>query len=137
MLSKKSAADYDTQWIDPPAGGAGAVGPAGADGKSAYQIALENGFTGTVTEWLASLQGEQGPAGAAGPAGEQGQKGDKGDPGEQGPQGEPGTPGVTMEQVNEAIQTALEAKITCGTEDLEAGVSQLAPGTIYFVYEVS
>ena len=137
VLSKKSAADYDTQWIDPPAGGAGAVGPAGADGKSAYQIALENGFTGTVTEWLASLQGEQGPAGAAGPAGEQGQKGDKGDPGEQGPQGEPGTPGVTMEQVNEAIQTALEAKITCGTEDLEAGVSQLAPGTIYFVYEVS
>ena len=29
--------------------------PAGADGKSAYQIAVDNGFTGTETEWIASL----------------------------------------------------------------------------------
>jgi hypothetical protein len=35
-------------------------GLAGSNGLSAYQIAVENGFVGTVTEWLASLQGEQG-----------------------------------------------------------------------------
>lgn len=29
----------------------------GVNGKSAYQIALENGFQGTEQEWLQSLQG--------------------------------------------------------------------------------
>ena len=38
----------------------------GGDGKSAYEIAQDNGFTGSQEEWLASLKGE---------------KGDKGDPG--------------------------------------------------------
>ena len=32
----------------------------GADGKSAYQIAVENGFTGTETEWIESLKGKDG-----------------------------------------------------------------------------
>lgn len=31
-------------------------GPAGADGKSAYQIAVDNGFNGTEEEWLNSLK---------------------------------------------------------------------------------
>lgn len=35
-------------------------------GKSAYELACDNGFTGSVVEWLASLS-VQGPAGAAGP----------------------------------------------------------------------
>ena len=30
------------------------------NGLSAYQIAKENGYTGTETEWLASLKGEAG-----------------------------------------------------------------------------
>lgn len=29
----------------------------GADGKSAYEIACDNGFVGTEEEWLASLKG--------------------------------------------------------------------------------
>ncbi|WP_259424153.1 hypothetical protein [Bacillus velezensis] len=29
-------------------------------GKSAYDIAVDNGFSGTVEEWLASLKGEKG-----------------------------------------------------------------------------
>ena len=29
-----------------------------SNGKSAYEIAVENGFQGTVQEWLRSLQGE-------------------------------------------------------------------------------
>jgi hypothetical protein len=32
-------------------------GSVGADGKSAYEISLDNGFEGTESEWLASLQG--------------------------------------------------------------------------------
>lgn len=32
-------------------------GHQGIDGKSAYQVALEQGFSGTEQEWLSSLQG--------------------------------------------------------------------------------
>lgn len=36
----------------------GALGAVyGADGKSAYEIACDNGFVGTEEEWLASLKG--------------------------------------------------------------------------------
>ena len=49
------------------------AGPTGADGKSAYEVAQDNGFTGTETEWLASLKGE---TGAQGPQGEPGQAGE-------------------------------------------------------------
>lgn len=42
-------------------GGSGAgTGEPGQDGKSAYEIAVENGFEGTEEEWLSSLQGEDG-----------------------------------------------------------------------------
>ena len=37
--------------------GGGEQGLPGEDGKSAYQIAVDNGFTGTEVEWLASLKG--------------------------------------------------------------------------------
>ena len=35
----------------------------GVQGDSAYEVAVNNGFKGTETEWLTSLKGEQGPAG--------------------------------------------------------------------------
>lgn len=38
----------------------GIQGKTGADGKSAYQIAVDDGFTGTESEWLASLKGADG-----------------------------------------------------------------------------
>ena len=41
-------------------------GPAGADGKSAYELAVENGYTGTLEEWLAALVGEAGSPGQNG-----------------------------------------------------------------------
>ena len=44
-------------------------GSGGADGKSAYQLWLDAGNTGTVTDFLASLVGAAGADGAAGPAG--------------------------------------------------------------------
>lgn len=37
------------------------IGP-GQDGKSAYQVAVDNGFEGTEEEWLESLKGEDGTA---------------------------------------------------------------------------
>lgn len=36
------------------------AGGAGKDGKSAYEIAVDNGFEGTEEEWLESLKGEKG-----------------------------------------------------------------------------
>ena len=54
----------------------------GIQGRSAYEIAVANGFEGTEAEWLASLKGEKGDIGPQGPEGEKGDKGDKGDIGE-------------------------------------------------------
>ena len=42
------------------------VGAKGEDGKSAYQIALDEGFEGTEAEWLASLKGKDGTNGVDG-----------------------------------------------------------------------
>ena len=42
--------------------------PTASAGESAYQLAVNNGFTGTVSEWLDSLKGEQGEAGTGGGA---------------------------------------------------------------------
>ena len=41
----------------------GGGGGSGTAGKSAYEIAVDNGFVGTETEWLESLKGEQGDKG--------------------------------------------------------------------------
>ena len=95
----------------------------GKNGKSAYEIAVESGFTGTKEEWLESLKqkpkieikngywyvdgistgvkatgdkgdtGSQGPKGDKGETGSQGPKGDKGETGSQGPKGETGDTG--------------------------------------------
>jgi len=83
-------------WIDLSPG---IVGP---DGLSAYQVAIAEGFNGTVTEWLDSLQGEQGI------------QGPKGDTGDQGPQGIQGIQGIQGEQ---------------GIQGIGAIVSTSAPST--------
>ncbi|MFC8171196.1 hypothetical protein [Streptomyces sp. NPDC057325] len=88
-------------------------GSVNADGKSAYELALAQGYEGTVTEWLASLvgpegaqgnpgptgpqgpQGAQGPAGSAGPAGADGTQGPQGVQGDDGPAGPTGPQGPT------------------------------------------
>lgn len=44
----------------------GGGGGSGAAGKSAYEIAVDNGFVGTETEWLASLKGADGKDGENG-----------------------------------------------------------------------
>ncbi len=46
--------------------GTGPQGPAGADGRSAYEVAVGNGYKGTEKEWLASLKGADGKDGVGG-----------------------------------------------------------------------
>ncbi|MEA9920769.1 YadA-like family protein [Xanthomonas campestris] len=58
-----------------PGSGSGNPGPRGADGLSAYEVALTNGFQGNESDWLASLKGE---SGAQGPAGNDGVDGTAG-----------------------------------------------------------
>ena len=86
----------------------GVKGDDGASGKSAYELAEENGYSGSESEWLASLkgakgdkgekgdqgpQGEQGIQGLQGPQGIAGAKGDKGDTGATGEKGDKGEKG--------------------------------------------
>jgi len=77
----------------------GTNGDDGDDGLSAYQVAVNNGFVGSESAWLASLQGE---------------KGDKGDPGDDGLPGAPGTNGtdasVTEENVRAVVDDVYLAK---------------------------
>ena len=56
----------------------------GADGKSAFEIAVENGFIGTETEWLESLKGSDGKDGTDGTNGQDGKDGIDGAPGTDG-----------------------------------------------------
>lgn len=49
-------------------------------GKSAYELALQDGFVGTQAEWLASLEGATGPTGDDGAPGPQGDPGSGGSP---------------------------------------------------------
>ena len=59
----------------------------GPEGKSAYDLAVLDGFSGTLEEWLDSLVGATGATGPQGPAGATGPQGPQGI---QGPQGEKG-----------------------------------------------
>ena len=62
----------------------------GADGKSAFEIAVENGFIGTEAEWLESLKGKNG---IDGQPGKDGIDGTNGQDGKDGIDGTPGTDG--------------------------------------------
>lgn len=53
----------------------GEKGDAGADGKSAYEVAVANGYSGTQAQWLASLKGADGAPGKDGSAGKDGKDG--------------------------------------------------------------
>ena len=53
----------------------GANGEKGTDGKSAYQIAVEQGYQGSESDWLSSLKGDKGNTGAKGNPGQDGADG--------------------------------------------------------------
>lgn len=54
-MTGEQAYTLSKQYIRDSLNGAGAI-----KGKSAYEIALENGYSGTEAEWLASLNGKDG-----------------------------------------------------------------------------
>src|SRR5690625_4072444 len=81
----------------------GPKGDPGADGASAYDIAVADGFSGTESEWLASLEGPKGDPGEQGPQGEQGTKGDKGAKGDPGADGADGAAGASATAVAAAV----------------------------------
>lgn len=87
-----------------PQGPIGEKGDTGANGKSAFEIAKDNGFIGTEEEWLLSLKGPKGDIGEVGKEGPQGPIGPKGDQGIQGPQGEPGIQGAVGPQGEQGLQ---------------------------------
>ena len=86
-------------------------------GKSAYEIAKENGFDGTEAEWLASLKGATGAPGTNGKDGENGKTPYVGENGNwyigaddtgkpsRGAKGEPGQDGVTPTFSIESVET--------------------------------
>ena len=56
----------------------GANGEKGTDGKSVYQIAVEQGYQGSESDWLSSLKGDKGEKGNTGAKGNPGQDGTDG-----------------------------------------------------------
>lgn len=74
--------------IDGKNGANGQDGVNGSDGRSAYEIAVANGFIGTEVEWLESLKGSDGRDGIDGKDGADGQ------PGKDGIDGDPGADGT-------------------------------------------
>ena len=104
----------------------GANGEKGTDGKSAYLIAVEQGYQGSESDWLSSLKGDKGEKGNTGAKGNPGQdgadgksayaiavehgyedseekwllslKGEKGDTGERGEKGDTGLQGERGER---------------------------------------
>ena len=70
------------------------AGANGKDGRSAYEIATENGFVGTVAEWLESLKGRNGIDGKDGLPGKDGKDGADGLPGKDGTNGKDGRDGI-------------------------------------------
>ena len=58
--------------MDGQNGAAGQNGADGQDGKSAYQLAVDNGYSGTVQQWLDSLKGQDGSNGTNGANGNDG-----------------------------------------------------------------
>ncbi len=71
----------------------GRDGADGLDGKSAYEIWLSLGNSGTETDFITSLKGERGEQGLQGLRGEKGEIGLNGEKGEQGENGRDGVDG--------------------------------------------
>lgn len=90
----------------------------GAQGKSAYEVALDNGFVGTEEEWLASLvgpAGEIGPVGPQGVPGVPGRDGEQGLPGRDGIDGKPGKDGISPTATVESNSEGAVITITDAT----------------------
>lgn len=98
----------------------------GENGKSAYQIAVANGYSGTEQQWLLSLKGDNGTTGAPGQAGRDGNdgytpiknidyfdgiSGTPGTKGDKGDQGVPGQNGSDATITKSAVESVLTGQI--------------------------
>ena len=88
------------------------AGVDGKDGLSAYDIAKENGFVGTVAEWLESLKGADGQPGKDGVDGKNGIDGKDGKDGADGRDGVDGvSPDMSQYPTTSAVELIIQ-KIT-------------------------
>ena len=103
------------------------TGANGKDGRSAYEIAIENGFVGTVAEWLESLKGKDGidgkdglpgKDGADGLPGKDGTNGKDGLPGKDGRDGRDGKDGVSPDLTNYLDTDAVKALVQDAVQPL-------------------
>ena len=100
------------------------TGANGKDGRSAYEIATENGFVGTAAEWLESLKGKDGidgkdgKDGADGLPGKDGTNGKDGLPGKDGRDGRDGKDGVSPDLTNYPDTDAVKALIQAAVQPL-------------------
>ena len=85
------------------------TGTNGKDGRSAYEIAIENGFVGTVAEWLESLKGRDGLPGKDGADGLPGKDGTNGKDGKDGRDGKDGvSPDLTNYPDTDAVKALIQ-----------------------------
>ena len=82
------------------------TGTNGKDGRSAYEIAIENGFVGTVAEWLESLKGRDGLPGKDGADGLPGKDGTNGKDGRDGKDGV--SPDLTNYPDTDAVKALIQ-----------------------------
>lgn len=101
-VGTESEAIFDFTLPVTDTGSGGGTGTPGKDGRSAYEIALDNGFVGSEKAWLESLKGADG---AQGPQGEQGIPGV---PGEKGADGATGAKGADGKAATVKIGTVTE-----------------------------
>lgn len=103
------------------------TGANGKDGRSAYEIAIENGFVGTAAEWLESLKGMNGVDGKDGLPGKDGKdglpgkdgtNGKDGLPGKDGRDGRDGKDGVSPDLTNYPDTDAVKALIQAAVQPL-------------------
>ncbi len=85
--------------VDGKDGVNGTDGKDGVNGKSAYQIWLDNGNTGTETDFLNWLKGKDGKDGANGADGKDGANGTDGKDGQDGVNGQDGVDGKSAYQI--------------------------------------
>lgn len=88
----------------------------GSGGKSAYEIAVDNGFEGSEKEWLISLAfGEDGKDGKDGRDGRDGENGKNGRDGEDGKDGKDGNDGISIVNVKISENGHLTVSLSDGT----------------------
>ena len=124
----------------------GSKGEKGDDGKSSYDLALENGFIGTESEWLESLKGLKGDSGLDGKNGIngesayqialnngfsgseiewlsslKGEQGETGSSGQKGDTGENGIDGISVIKVEQTTTSSDDNGINVITVTLSNG----------------